>query len=99
IAVELLQPGLLVRVLRRLHFLEHPRMAQDRALAEDQQAADHDVGAFDRDRDRRRLPAAAGEVARPEDDALAAEHFRSEEHTSELHSLMRNSYAVFCWKK
>src|SRR3546814_5157163 len=25
--------------------------------------------------------------------------FRSEEHTSELQSLMRISYAVFCWKK
>src|SRR3546814_6655697 len=25
--------------------------------------------------------------------------FRSEEHTSELQSLMRTSYAVFCWKK
>src|SRR3546814_4545785 len=24
---------------------------------------------------------------------------RSEEHTSELQSLMPNSYAVFCWKK
>src|SRR3546814_1733542 len=24
---------------------------------------------------------------------------RSEEHTSELHSLMRISYAVFCWQK
>src|SRR3546814_4294600 len=24
---------------------------------------------------------------------------RSEEHTSELQSLMRQSYAVFCWKK
>src|SRR3546814_6792214 len=24
---------------------------------------------------------------------------RSEEHTSELQSLMRNSYAVVCWKK
>src|SRR3546814_2175426 len=24
---------------------------------------------------------------------------RSEEHTSELQSLMRSSYAVFCWKK
>src|SRR3546814_5868973 len=24
---------------------------------------------------------------------------RSAEHTSELQSLMRNSYAVFCWKK
>src|SRR3546814_3528211 len=27
------------------------------------------------------------------------EYARSEEHTSELQSLMRNSYAVFCWKK
>src|SRR3546814_7586289 len=28
-----------------------------------------------------------------------AQHRRSEEHTSELQSLMRNSYAVFCLKK
>src|SRR3546814_1550244 len=28
-----------------------------------------------------------------------AEHWRSEEHTSELQSLMRISYAVFCLKK
>src|SRR3546814_5157791 len=27
------------------------------------------------------------------------QHERSEEHTSELQSLMRNSYAVFCLKK
>src|SRR3546814_6702949 len=27
------------------------------------------------------------------------QHFRSEEHTSELQSLMRISYAVFCLKK
>src|SRR3546814_4378270 len=27
------------------------------------------------------------------------EHIRSEEHTSELQSLMRTSYAVFCLKK
>src|SRR3546814_9818672 len=26
-------------------------------------------------------------------------HYRSEEHTSELQSLMRHSYAVFCLKK
>src|SRR3546814_3536737 len=39
-------------------------------------------------------------------DPLPAEHHakggrivRSEEHTSELQSLMRNSYAVFCLKK
>src|SRR3546814_8164386 len=29
----------------------------------------------------------------------AGEHVRSEEHTSELQSLMRISYAVFCLKK
>src|SRR3546814_2383505 len=29
----------------------------------------------------------------------AADEQRSEEHTSELQSLMRNSYAVFCLKK
>src|SRR3546814_5516487 len=32
-------------------------------------------------------------------DRLGADRLRSEEHTSELQSLMRNSYAVFCLKK
>src|SRR3546814_10666235 len=31
--------------------------------------------------------------------AAASQRERSEEHTSELQSLMRISYAVFCWKK
>src|SRR3546814_9500300 len=31
--------------------------------------------------------------------SLRAIHFSSEEHTSELQSLMRTSYAVFCLKK
>src|SRR3546814_4790408 len=31
--------------------------------------------------------------------AAAPGYLRSEEHTSELQSLMRNSYAVFCLKK
>src|SRR3546814_8238776 len=31
--------------------------------------------------------------------AFDAKASRSEEHTSELQSLMRISYAVFCWKK
>src|SRR3546814_2672016 len=30
---------------------------------------------------------------------LRGHEVRSEEHTSELQSLMRISYAVFCWKK
>src|SRR3546814_7031031 len=42
------------------------------------------------------VPEVAAEPHRP-----AARHAaqRSEEHTSELQSLMRNSYAVFCLKK
>src|SRR3546814_10468128 len=40
--------------------------------------------------------------AQPENNAQEAarsRRMRSEEHTSELQSLMRNSYAVFCLKK
>src|SRR3546814_6088146 len=33
------------------------------------------------------------------EDPIEVIHPRSEEHTSELQSLMRNSYAVFCLKK
>src|SRR3546814_6923723 len=36
---------------------------------------------------------------RAQQDDLDEVHPRSEEHTSELQSLMRNSYAVFCLKK
>src|SRR3546814_8558498 len=38
-------------------------------------------------------------TARLDDIALAPDAHRSEEHTSELQSLMRISYAVFCLKK
>src|SRR3546814_10501654 len=34
-----------------------------------------------------------------EESAHSFDGLRSEEHTSELQSLMRSSYAVFCWKK
>src|SRR3546814_8304503 len=40
----------------------------------------------------------AGAVAQP-DQQIARHAIRSEEHTSELQSLMRISYAVFCLKK
>src|SRR3546814_3557779 len=39
------------------------------------------------------------EVSQGQDRAVAALHLRSEEHTSELQSLMRLSYAVFCLNK
>src|SRR3546814_10364672 len=47
-------------------------------------------------RDRRAQALAHGERAR--DIARAPRVLRSEEHTSELQSLMRISYAVFCLK-
>src|SRR3546814_4646459 len=48
----------------------------------------------------RKLAETPGLVAREEGDAAAAiAGARSEEHTSELQSLMRISYAVFCLKK
>src|SRR3546814_3601612 len=40
-----------------------------------------------------------GSAARKQVGLSAADHDRSEEHTSELQSLMRISYAVFCLKK
>src|SRR3546814_9051667 len=54
-----------------------------------------------REHQRRRLPLSSGEWAgraRFRDLAQLSQP-RSEEHTSELQSLMRISYAVFCWKK
>src|SRR3546814_10764875 len=52
---------------------------------------DHDEAEADRDQAGDDEP---GDRARSD----AAER-RSEEHTSELQSLIRNSYAVFCFKK
>src|SRR3546814_3757936 len=43
--------------------------------------------------------AVGGDVAQPLESPQAAPRGRSEEHTSELQSLMRISYAVFCLKK
>src|SRR3546814_5209648 len=50
----------------------------------------------DADRDQSRLSA---EYWRAAIDRMAGLRSRSEEHTSELQSLMRISYAVFCLKK
>src|SRR3546814_6002284 len=44
------------------------------------------------------VPVEGGRAAERTAGAGLHERRRSEEHTSELHSLMRNSYAVFCLK-
>src|SRR3546814_6610266 len=64
--------------------------------------ADGDVG-DDRFRNVRRLHEDDGAATAARAEALQGHdprlHRRSEEHTSELQSLMRISYAVFCLKK
>src|SRR3546814_2521426 len=45
------------------------------------------------------VPRHFGRIDTKQTDAFAAASDRSEEHTSELQSLMRISYAVFCLKK
>src|SRR3546814_7577482 len=44
-------------------------------------------------------PVSAGRLALGIAGMVPCTPYRSEEHTSELQSLMRNSYAVFCLKK
>src|SRR3546814_4543537 len=88
------------------------RMRQLRKLAQGQWFLDvglHQCGDFDQGRahrtdprrQRHALPVAG--IAHMRDDELACNRRacarRSEEHTSELQSLMRISYAVFCLKK
>src|SRR3546814_10635305 len=48
---------------------------------------------------RRRRTEREGEAIGPDGPSGKTMANRSEEHTSELQSLMRNSYAVFCLKK
>src|SRR3546814_5418597 len=59
---------------------------------EDEEGEHHDQPGEDQHDDRYRVVEEGGEA-----EALAS--LRSEEHTSELQSLMRISYAVFCLQK
>ncbi|MNE36910.1 hypothetical protein D3C80_1307440 [compost metagenome] len=72
--IEFLECLIVVLTPGQRHFLEHERMAANGALAEDHQVARKDVGAFDRDEDRRPLPVAPQVVVRAHDDALATVH-------------------------
>src|SRR3546814_1864930 len=69
-----------------------PGQVDQRGRAADRQAQRRRVDRPGRDE---ALPRLAQDRQRGEDD----QHARSEEHTSELQSLMRISYAVFCLKK
>ena len=72
VAVELAQAAAEIRVVGRLHFLQHEGMAADGALAEDDEAARENVRTFDRDRYRYALIDAREIVRAAEHDAFAA---------------------------
>src|SRR3546814_8737855 len=72
----------------------HHRREPDRAAAEDRDTRSRRTGERVHHPARARLETAA---ERPEQ--FERDLRRSEEHTSELQSLMRISYAVFCLKK
>src|SRR3546814_2809689 len=83
------------RVGHRPHVLDAAGMHAEMAVAEPLAlaAVQGAQGRLDR--------GVGAEAGRPDHRAhhLAADRRRSEEHTSELQSLMRISYAVFCLKK
>src|SRR3546814_1601500 len=89
--------------LVRHHDLHAGRLADDAGLGLDRHVAQHldqaahanaaDLLVMGQGQVDRRLQPAAQEFRREGEDD------RSEEHTSELQSLMRISYAVFCLKK
>src|SRR3546814_7985195 len=92
----------------RFALLVHPVVARDRAVRGlgfhrlaigGHQHAGHQAERAEALRDGVRLDVAVVILAGPDELARPFERRRSEEHTSELQSLMRTSYAVFCLKK
>src|SRR3546814_2026337 len=83
------------RVPRRRDRFQRPTVAGN-ALAVGEHAVGGIVGVEGRIGAR---PVVLKDQRRAADDRGAGRRLRSEEHTSELQSLMRISYAVFCLKK
>src|SRR3546814_8267034 len=81
--------------------LAHAQLDHDRVVEEAEHldlVGDHVLG-VDEVEQRRHHPLAVLVLHVPALVADHGDHVRSEEHTSELQSLMRISYAVFCFKK
>src|SRR3546814_6222962 len=70
------------------------RIGEDRRIGHAERRNEHQP-----ERNERRIDLAAGEADVAVTVADRHDRKRSEEHTSELQSLMRISYAVFCLKK
>src|SRR3546814_8644531 len=87
-------------VLRRSRFLDVAAVIRDMGSQSDEDSAD--LRYFDqshRNRDFRRFIGMTPQTFAQTPTPLFTASLRSEEHTSELQSLMRISYAVFCLKK
>src|SRR3546814_8034965 len=82
-------------LLSRLPAHRGERPPPPRRIAADHPRHDGDGG----DPDRSEVGAGLPPEAHPEGKGFGFARARSEEHTSELQSLMRISYAVFCLKK
>src|SRR3546814_4029577 len=76
------------------HHRRLPRMVSDVPDRAPREGADRD-----HDHDRHQRGHRNDRDQRAEHEQQEQQENRSEEHTSELQSLMRNSYAVFCLKK
>src|SRR3546814_1407345 len=92
------QPG------ARAHFdaevaQRHPRLHRQRAHGVAGIFDDMPAGAVDADHPKQVEREILGMDVRCQRAIDAHAHVRSEEHTSELQSLMRTSYAVFCLKR
>src|SRR3546814_3992253 len=96
------QPQVKLNLLKERNALLAEHLGCDRAKVEEalERSGGSMTGASDllrRDSGRSLRPVALRELTA--DEELIAESDRSEEHTSELQSLMRISSAVFCLKK
>src|SRR3546814_3658508 len=73
-----------------------PAVAACRAISQHRAAVDLDLGPLSRRGRRHHRPQRNLDQRRRDE---RARRLRTEEHTYELQSLMRNTYAVFCLKK
>src|SRR3546814_1259320 len=92
-------PGIIPSALQGIDFGHVDRAPVAEQRDQDRQA-DRGLGrGHGEDEEHEHLPGRVSRLARERDEVDVDREQRSEEHTSELQSLMRISYAVFCLKK
>src|SRR3546814_3146546 len=79
------------------HRREHRSSGEDQQAEIDDRQATNTIGKNTEGNLQQRLGQTIGTYRKTDQGRRSA--FRSEENTYELQSIMRNSYAVFCWNK